>query len=136
MKLTPDRKLREDWLIAGMFAAGAVSFTIAFFLQTIEDPFALACLVVLTALCEALSVKLYFDGRVSISFIGTLLSAVLFGPLGGVLAAARASVTRRRRAGQSPVRDRLEHRGAGKQRSDRQRDDQPGEHVSHRAGSR
>ena len=93
MNLTSDRKVREDWLIACMFAAGAVSFTVAFFLQTIEDPFALTCVVMVTALCEALSVKLYFDGRVSISFIGTLLSAILFGPLGGVLAAASVAMT-------------------------------------------
>lgn len=93
MKRTTARKVREDWLIACMFAAGSVAFTAAFFLQTIEDPFALACLVLVTALCEALSVKLYFDGRVSISFVGTLLSAVLFGPLGGVLAAAAVAMT-------------------------------------------
>jgi hypothetical protein len=93
MNVTSDRKVREDWLIACMFAAGAVSFTVAFFLQTIEDPFALACVVMVTALSEALSVKLYFDGRVSISFVGTVLSTILFGPLGGVMAAASIAMT-------------------------------------------
>ncbi|MEO8539661.1 MAG: HD-GYP domain-containing protein [bacterium] len=93
MKVTSDRKVREDWLIACMFAAGAVSFTVAFFLESIQDPFALACVVAVTALCEALSVKLYFDGRVSISFVGTLLSTILFGPLGGVMAAASVAMT-------------------------------------------
>lgn len=88
-----DNKVREDWLIAGMFLAGAISFTTAFLTQTMEAPFALTCMVVMTALCEALSVRMYFDGRVSVSFVGALLTAMLFGPLGGVLAASAVATT-------------------------------------------
>ncbi|MGE0598305.1 MAG: HD-GYP domain-containing protein [Dehalococcoidia bacterium] len=88
-----DNKVREDWLIATMFLAGTVSFTIAFFTQTMNETFALGCIVMMTALCEALSVRMYFDGRVSVSFVGTLLSAILFGPLGGVLAASATAMT-------------------------------------------
>lgn len=84
---------REDWLIVGMFLAGAVSFTLAFFTDSIEDPFALACVVLVTAVCEVLSVRLYFDGRVSVSFVGVVLAAILFGPIGGVLAAASIALT-------------------------------------------
>ena len=86
-------KAREDWLIAGMFLAGAVSFTLAFITDTIHDPFSLACIVLVTAMCEVLSVRLYFDGRVSVSFVGTALAAILFGPIGGVLAAASIAMT-------------------------------------------
>ncbi|MGE3075505.1 MAG: HD-GYP domain-containing protein [Dehalococcoidia bacterium] len=88
-----DNKVREDWLIATMFMAGIVSFTIAFLTQTMNEPFALSCIVLMTALCEALSVRMYFDGRVSVSFVGTLLSTILFGPLGGVLAASATAMT-------------------------------------------
>jgi len=93
MSDTSGRKRAEDWLIVGMFAAGCAAFISAFFMQTLTEPFALACIVVVTALCEALSVRLYFDGRVSVSFVGTLLCAILFGPLGGVLAAAAVAMT-------------------------------------------
>ena len=93
MNANSEHKRREDWLISTMFLAGSVCFTLAFFSQTIEDPFALACMVLITALCEVLSVRLYFDGRVSVSFVGSLLSTILFGPLGGVLAAASVAMT-------------------------------------------
>ena len=88
-----DQKRREDWLIAIMFFAGAGSFTAAFFTQRIDEPFALGCMVAVTALCEALSVKLYFDGRVSVSFVGSILTTILFGAIGGVLAAATVAMT-------------------------------------------
>lgn len=93
---------REDMFIAAVFAAGMVMFTAAFFLETISEPFVLACIVTLTALSEALSVRLYFDGRVSVSFVGTLLAAMLFGPVGGVLAAASVSMTGYFTANHSP----------------------------------
>ena len=93
---------REDFLIATVFGTGMVLFTLAFFLETVSDPFTLACIVTLTALSEALSVRLYFDGRVSISFVGTLLAAMLFGPIGGVLAAASVAMTGYFTANHSP----------------------------------
>src|SRR5215212_1735272 len=93
MNANSAQKTREDWLIAGMFLAGAVSFMLAFFTDSIEDPFALAWIVLVTAVCEVLSVRLYFDGRVSVSFVGVVLAAILFGPIGGVLAAAGIAMT-------------------------------------------
>ncbi len=84
---------RESTFIAVMFIAGSLAFVSAFFLERVQEPVALACIVLLAALSEALSVRLYFDGRVSISFVGTLLAALLFGPPGGVLAAAAVAIT-------------------------------------------
>lgn len=75
-----------------MFALGAIGFTGAFFISPQHDLFGLACVVLLSALSERLPVKLYSDGQVSISFVGTLLSVLLFGPAGGVLAAASVAL--------------------------------------------
>ena len=75
-----------------MFALGAIGFTGAFFIGPQHDLFGLACVVLLSALSERLPVKLYSDGQVSISFVGTLLSVLLFGPAGGVLAAASVAL--------------------------------------------
>ena len=75
-----------------MFAAGSIAFTAAFFLQPPDALFGLVCVVVLAALSERLPVKLYFDGQVSISFVGTLLAILLFGPAGGVTAAASVAM--------------------------------------------
>ncbi|MEP7216058.1 MAG: hypothetical protein ABI782_07370, partial [Anaerolineaceae bacterium] len=83
---------RDEAFIAGMFALGASGFTLAFFISPPRDMFGLACVVLLSALSERLPVKLYSDGQVSISFVGTLLSALLFGPAGGVLAAASVAL--------------------------------------------
>ncbi len=93
MSAASANRKREDLLIASVFATGMVLFTVAFFMERVGDPFTLACIVTLTALSEALAVRLYFDGRVSISFVGTLLAAMLFGPVGGVLAGASAAMT-------------------------------------------
>lgn len=75
-----------------MFAAGSIAFTMAFFLRPPDALFGLACVVALAALSERLPVKLYFDGQVSISFVGTLLAILLFGPAGGVTAAASVAL--------------------------------------------
>jgi hypothetical protein len=66
---------------------GAVAFTVAFFLPMSDDWMGLCTIVLLTGLSERLSVRLYFDGRVSVSFVGTVLAALLFGPAGAALAA-------------------------------------------------
>jgi hypothetical protein len=81
-------RTREDWFIALAFAAGSLAFTSAFFLQPIHDPVGLAVVVLLAGLTEALSVRLYFGGWVSVSFVGTAMAAVLFGPPGAVTVAA------------------------------------------------
>ncbi len=93
MNANSSQKVREDWFIAGMFLAGSISLTLAFLLHPIEEPFGLAAVVMLTALCEGLSVRLYFDGRVSVSFVGTLVGGLLFGPIGCVLAGATVAMT-------------------------------------------
>jgi hypothetical protein len=79
---------REEWLIVSVFALGAIAFTLSFFLPLTDDWFGLAAIVILSAVSERLSVKLYFDSRVSMSFVGTVLAALLFGPAGAVLAAS------------------------------------------------
>jgi len=81
-------RTREDWFIALAFAAGSLAFTSAFFLRPIHDPVGLAVVVLLAGLTEALSVRLYFGGWVSVSFVGTAMAAVLFGPPGAVTVAA------------------------------------------------
>ncbi len=78
----------EDWFIATTFAAGAVLFTLAFYLQAVSDAVGLAIVVILAVLTEALSVRLHFGGWVSVSFVGTVIAAVLFGPPGAVTTAA------------------------------------------------
>jgi hypothetical protein len=49
--------------------------------------------VLLSGLTERLAVRLYFDGRVSISFVGTVMAALLFGPAGASLAVAAAVIS-------------------------------------------
>lgn len=86
------RNPREDWFIALTFAGGAVSFTAAFFLQPLGDPVGLAVVLLLAVLTEALSVRLYFGGWVSVSFVGTAMAAVLFGPPGAVTTAGAIAI--------------------------------------------
>jgi HD domain len=78
---------REEWVIVCVFALGAMAFTSAFFLPQPDDWLGLVTVVALTGLSERFAVKLYFDGRVSVSFVGTVLAALLFGPAGAALAA-------------------------------------------------
>jgi hypothetical protein len=49
-------------------------------------------IVALAVLTEALSVRLYFGGWVSVSFVGTAMAAVLFGPPGAVTTAGAIAV--------------------------------------------
>lgn len=83
---------KEDSLIALMFAAGAVAFVTGVLSDSVDQPFALVTVVALTGLAEALSVRLYFDGKVSVSFVGTVLAALLFGLPGAVLAGAAVAL--------------------------------------------
>lgn len=76
-----------------MFAVGSVAFTLAFYLAPITDPVGLAIVIVLAVLTEALSVRLHFGGWVSVSFVGTVIAAVLFGPPGAVTTAAAIALT-------------------------------------------
>ncbi len=81
------RRGREEWVIVCVFALGAIAFTSAFFFPQPNDWIGLLTIVTLTGLSERLAVKLYFDGRVSVSFVGTVLAALLFGAMGAALAA-------------------------------------------------
>ena len=83
---------KEDAFIALMFVAGAAAFLSGLAAASVDERFALATVVLLTGLAEALSVRLYFDGKVSVSFVGTVLSALLFGVPGAVLAGAVVAV--------------------------------------------
>lgn len=84
---------KAEWFIVGVFALGAVAFTMAFFLRPIGDAAGVVALVALTALSERLGVKLYFDGRVSISFVGAVMAAVAFGAPASALVAAAIALT-------------------------------------------
>ncbi len=84
---------RADFYIACVFALGAVAFTLAFYVGPIHDPVGLLIVVGLTASAEALAVKLYQEGRASISQAGLVLAAVSFGPAGAALAATAIGLT-------------------------------------------
>lgn len=89
----PSLRGRAEWFIVGVFALGAMAFTAAFFVRPIDDPAGVLALVTLTALSERLGVKLYFDGRVSISFVGAVMAAVCFGAPAAALVAAAIALT-------------------------------------------
>ena len=89
----PPLRGRAEWFIVGVFALGSAAFTIAFFIRPIDDPAGVITLVGLTALSERLGVKLYFDGRVSISFVGAVMAAVSFGAPASALVAAAIAIT-------------------------------------------
>jgi len=84
---------RVEWFIVSVFGLGAMTFTVAFFLGPIDDPLGLAVLVALTGLSELGGERLYLDGRVSVSFVGVVLAAMLFGPPGAALVAATIALT-------------------------------------------
>jgi PAS domain S-box-containing protein len=75
-------------LIWTMFALGLASTVAAFSTSSLSDPLGLVALVLLAAASERLSVGLYFDGRLSISFVCVVLAALLLGPAGTGLVTA------------------------------------------------
>ncbi|GIW12769.1 MAG: hypothetical protein KatS3mg062_0208 [Tepidiforma sp.] len=93
---------REDWFITLTFAVGAMAFTSAFFIHPLNDPVGLAVVVGLAVLTEALSVRLHFGGWVSVSFVGTVMAAILFGAPGAVTTAAAIAMVGWLRNGRSP----------------------------------
>ena len=93
MTTTPPVPSRDTAFIGATFLLGVAAFAGAFALERVEEPFALGAIVVLAMMSESLSVRLYFDGRVSVSFVGTVVAAVLFGLPGGVLAASSIAAT-------------------------------------------
>lgn len=71
-----------DRFTALVFAAGAVAFTLAFFLDPIDRPLAVLAVAGLVAISERLNIRLYYEGRVSIGFVGTVVAAVALGLAG------------------------------------------------------
>ncbi len=84
---------RVSWFIVAVFAAGAAAFTLSFFAAPMRDVPGLATVVILTVLSERFSVKLYFDGRVSLSFVGVVVSVLCFGAPGAALVAAAIAIS-------------------------------------------
>ncbi|HEY4668723.1 MAG TPA: HD-GYP domain-containing protein [Tepidiformaceae bacterium] len=84
---------RVEWFIVSVFGLGSAAFTMAFFVAPVSDPLGLAILVALTALSELGVERLYLDGRVSVSFVGVVLAAILFGPPGAAVVAATVPLT-------------------------------------------
>lgn len=72
----------SPWLrlfVAGVFAAGAVAFTLALWWQPPADGAGLVVLVALAVVSERLAFRLYRDGWVSVAFALAVLAAVWMG---------------------------------------------------------
>lgn len=93
MRTAPNIRKAEDRYVAAMFATGAVAFTLAFFFSEANEPLALVSVVVLTFIAERMQVRLYFDGTVSVGFVGVVVAALLFGAVGAALAASSAALS-------------------------------------------
>ncbi|MEX0784455.1 MAG: HD-GYP domain-containing protein [Dehalococcoidia bacterium] len=78
--------------IALMFGLGAVAFTSSF-ATPIDDWAGIFLIVGMTALSEWLSVRLYFDGRVSVGFVILVFSVLSFGAPGAALVATTTAIS-------------------------------------------
>jgi putative nucleotidyltransferase with HDIG domain len=79
--------------IVTVFLVGAAAFTTAMILEPVSDPLGLATIVALVVITERLSVRLYFDGRLSISFMGAVLAALWFGTAGTAFVSAAIAIS-------------------------------------------
>lgn len=79
--------------VASVFGLGAVAFTLSFFMSPIDDWPGIILIVGLTALSEWLSVRLYFDGRVSVGFVVMVFSVLSFEASGAALVAATTALS-------------------------------------------
>lgn len=84
---------RVSWFVVTVFAAGAAAFTLSFFVAPMGDLPGLATVLILTVLSERFSVKLYFDGRVSLSFVGVVVAILSFGAPGAAVVAAAIAIS-------------------------------------------
>jgi len=84
---------RAGSFILGVFTLGSIAFTAAFFIRPIDDPIGVAAVVALAGLSELLAVRLYFDGRVSVSFVAAALAALCFGAPASALVAVTIALT-------------------------------------------
>lgn len=89
----PERHRAGDWYTVAVFAAGAAAFLAAFYVGSIELPAALLAVVLLVVVSEHLNVNLYFEGRVSLSFVGLVLAALSFGVAGTAIVASVIALT-------------------------------------------
>jgi PAS domain S-box-containing protein len=72
-----------------VFVAGVVAAALAIAAGGLQGDYAaLSVLVAFVVLAERISVPLYFDGRLSISFMGVAVAALLLGPAATVIASA------------------------------------------------
>lgn len=82
-----------DRFIALVFTSGVVAFAVALLYGPPDSYLGLAVIVALCALSEYLAVRLYFDGSISIAFVGIIAALTLFGPLGAALSATAAALS-------------------------------------------
>ncbi len=80
-------------IAATVFCVGALAFTAAFYLSPIDDWPGILLIVGLTALSEWLSVRLYFDGRISVGFVILVFSVLSFEASGGALVATTTALS-------------------------------------------
>jgi hypothetical protein len=69
-----------DFLVGTVFLLGTLSLVAALAHGGASDFAGIITIAALAVLCERLSVRLYFDGRLSISFMGIVFAALWFGP--------------------------------------------------------
>lgn len=93
MAIGAARNRALEWTTAWVFAAGAVAFTLAFLLSPPTQLVGLLVVATMTALSERLNIRLYFDGRVSVSVVGAIVAAIAFGPSGAAVVATVIAVT-------------------------------------------
>ncbi len=86
-----DPPVPTPWLnryIIAVFLAGLFPAALALIFGRIEEVLPLAAIVAFIVVSERSSVPLYFDGRMSISFMGVVMAALLLGPASTVVAAS------------------------------------------------
>ncbi|MEX2081648.1 MAG: HD domain-containing protein, partial [Dehalococcoidia bacterium] len=81
-----------DRFVAAVFIAGVAAFAATIAFDRVEDPIGLAAIVALCVATEYFAVKLYFDGSVSVAFVGLVVAVVLFGPAGGAITATACAL--------------------------------------------
>lgn len=81
MNLRLRERLRPDVaFIATVLILGSAVASAALIVDGVRHPLALIPLVLVTAVAERLFVRLYFDGRISMTFMASVFAAIFFGP--------------------------------------------------------
>ena len=79
--------------VATTAAAGMVAAVLMVLAGGFGEPLSLAVLLALVVLTETAGVKLYLDGRLSISFMGVVIAAMVFGPAAAAVVATTVACT-------------------------------------------